>query len=174
MNLSDDPSCPICQEDMYSFEKLMYCSKSCGHNFHANCIKIWSEHKKDKDKDFDYLNLNKSNISCPMCRGIIDEELLKSITLNTNTNGSNYNPKQGKSHKNVNCKTCTRTNIKGERIHCLECENFDLCRECVGKHEHRIICKRFPEDNWIGCEVVNSDIITKKFKIFIFPNRCFT
>lgn len=89
MHLSDDPSCPICQEDMYSFEKILFCSKSCGHNFHFHCLKIWNKHKKAPYKN-NYDSSNSSvKLTCPMCRGEIDEELIaKYQSQTTNNSGS--------------------------------------------------------------------------------------
>jgi hypothetical protein len=173
MHLSDDPSCPICQEDMYTSEKLFYCSKSCGHNFHMHCMKVWVEHKKVPNTN--HYDNSSVKLTCPMCRGELDEELLaKYQSQHSNNSASSYNPKLSKPHKNINCKICSRTNIKGDRLHCLICDNFDFCIECLSKHEnnHFLICKRHPEDNWNGCEIVNNSIQIKSVKLSQYLINC--
>ncbi len=44
MDLFEDPTCPICQEDMYNIEGLFFCEDSCGHNFHLS--RIWLKDQK--------------------------------------------------------------------------------------------------------------------------------
>lgn len=145
MNLFDDITCSICQEDMYNSEGLFYCTNSCGHNFHMNCLKIWAEHKKSTS----------DGISCPMCRASWDEEELKKATVKQIAEKINY--VNLKPHKGVNCSTCSRINIKCERFHCLLCENVDLCVECflMNKHnkEHFFIVKNNVEEKWMGVEI---------------------
>ena len=168
MHLSDDTSCPICQEDMYSFEKLLYCSKSCGHNFHMHCMKVWIDHKKAPSNSYETHSNNK--LTCPMCRGELDEELIAKTQSIVNNNPNSYNPKQNKPHKNITCKICSRTNIKGERVHCLICENLDFCIECISKHDsnHFLVCKKHPDENWVGCEISNNAISIKNIKLSQF------
>jgi hypothetical protein len=144
MNLHDDITCAICQEDMYAFQVLYYCTNSCGHNFHTHCLKVWSEHKRSVS----------DVISCPMCRSVWpDEEFKTAILAKRNKNYIHI-----KSHK-VNCKSCERTNIKGERFHCLQCDNHDMCIECfvLGKHnQHPLIFKKSVDDKWLGMDLINS------------------
>ena len=78
MNLFDDQTCPICQEDMYKQEGLFVCQDSCGHNFHLNCLKIWAEHKK----------ATSDTISCPMCRASWEEEDIKKMAINLISDGA--------------------------------------------------------------------------------------
>ena len=146
MSLLDDPICPICQEDMYSNEGIYFCEKSCGHNFHAACLKIFIKHKKDTE----------TVVSCPMCRAKWDEENYTKILIEIKQN------KCTKYHKGINCSNCQRTNIKFERFHCLNCQEYDLCIECyiaeVHKDKgHNFIVKRHYEDKWSGCDYVKCD-----------------
>ena len=141
MSLLDDPICPICQEDMYSNEGIYFCKPSCGHNFHIGCLKVFIKHKKDTDMV----------VSCPMCRAKWEEEdYIKPLTeIRPN--------KCIKNHKGINCSNCQRTNIKFERFHCLNCDNYDLCIECFSAEIHRdknhcFIFKKHNEDKWTGCE----------------------
>lgn len=171
MNMIDDITCSICQEDMYRAEGLYYCEESCGHNFHLNCLKIWSNHKK---ADLD------TNVTCPMCRQKWNEDTLKKQIVKNMVHKQNL-----KSHKGINCNNCERKNIKGERFHCLICENYNLCVECfnlnIHKNAHKnsnienldnavnydynktkyfslhlmdnpLIIKKIPEENWHGFE----------------------
>ncbi len=165
MNLIDDITCSICQEDMYFAEGLFYCEDSCGHNFHLDCLKIWSTHKKVNEE---------SLINCPMCRQRWDDDKLKKLIVKNMANKKNI-----KSHKDISCKNCDRKNIKGERFHCLICDDFNLCIECFnfGIHknfhskkdnkafesnsidiynsaltENSLIIKKSPEESWHGFE----------------------
>lgn len=167
MNLLDDITCSICQEDMYFAEGLFYCEDSCGHNFHLDCLKIWTTHKKANEE---------SLISCPMCRQRWDDDKLKKQIVKNMAFKKNI-----KAHKEISCKNCERKNIKGERFHCLICEDYNLCIECfnLGKHkyfhlkkenkaseensndnfssvifENPLIIKKTPEDSWHGFEIL--------------------
>ena len=144
MSLLDDPVCPICQEDMYSNEGIFFCKKSCGHNFHIGCLKVFIKHKKDTDMV----------VSCPMCRAKWEEDEYIKPLMEIKQN------KCTKNHKGINCSNCQRTNIKFERFHCLNCDNYDLCIECFGAEIHReknhnFIFKKHNEDKWTGCEYNN-------------------
>lgn len=170
MNLIDDITCSICQEDMYFAEGLFFCEESCGHNYHLDCLKIWSTHKKANEE---------SNITCPMCRQRWDDDMLKKQIVKNMANKKNI-----KSHKGVSCKNCQRKNIKGERFHCLICEDYDLCIECFNLGIHKsfhakkddklsvkiksdncslplidnpLIIKKSPDDSWHGFENLLED-----------------
>jgi hypothetical protein len=143
MNLFDDVTCAICQEDMYTFQGLYYCTNSCGHNFHTHCLKVWSEHKRSVS----------DTISCPMCRSVWQEDEFKKAIMIKSKHYTHI-----KSHK-VNCKSCDRVNIKGERFHCLYCEGFDMCVECfaLNKHtQHPLVYKKSVDDKWLGIDLINS------------------
>ena len=48
-------------------------------------------------------------------------------------------------------------NLKFERFHCLNCENYDLCTECFRNDIHKemghhFIMRKHSEDKWIGCD----------------------
>lgn len=154
MSLFDDISCSICQEDMYSAENLFYCSNSCGHNYHMHCIKVWAEHKK----------ASSDIVSCPMCRSVWEEEEIKKATVKAMTDKTSL-----KRHKGIECKICNRANIKAERFHCLLCENFDMCVECLilQKHDidHPLLIKKNPEEKWIGVEYEKGSSSDCKFSI---------
>ena len=144
MSLLDDPVCPICQEDMYSNEGIYFCKPSCGHNFHIGCLKVFIKHKKDTEMV----------VSCPMCRAKWEEEEYIKPLMEIKGN------KCTKNHKGIDCANCQRTNIKFERFHCLNCENYNLCVECFGaeihkEKNHSFIFKRHSEDKWSGCEYIN-------------------
>ena len=144
MSLLDDPVCPICQEDMYSNEGIYFCKPSCGHNFHIGCLKVFIKHKKDTEM----------TVSCPMCRAKWEEEEYIKPLMEIRQN------KCSKYHKGIDCANCQRTNIKFERFHCLNCENYDLCIECFSAEIHKeknhcFIYKRHNEDKWTGCEYFN-------------------
>ena len=146
MSLLDDAVCPICQEDMYSNEGIYFCKKSCGHNFHIGCLKVFIKHKKDTD----------TVVSCPMCRAKWEEQDYIKPLMEIQSN------KCTKIHKNINCANCERMNIKFERFHCLNCENYDICIECfmaeVHKEKnHNFIFKKHEEDKWTGCDYKNDD-----------------
>ena len=141
MSLLDDPICPICQEDMYTNEGIYFCKPSCGHNFHITCLKVFIKHKKDTEMV----------VSCPMCRAKWEEDdYIKPLTeIRPN--------KCTKNHKGIDCANCQRTNIKFERFHCLNCDNYNLCSECFGAEIHReknhcFIFKKHNEDKWTGCD----------------------
>ena len=144
MSLIDDPVCPICQEDMYSNEGIYFCKPSCGHNFHIGCLKVFIKHKKDTEMV----------VSCPMCRAKWEEEEYIKPLMEIRQNKCN------KPHKGINCSNCQRTNIKFERFHCLNCENYDLCIECFVAEIHKeknhfFIFKKHCEDKWAGCDYLN-------------------
>ena len=144
MSLLDDPVCPICQDDMYSNEGIYFCKPSCGHNFHIGCLKVFIKHKKDTEMV----------VSCPMCRAKWEEEEYIKPLMEIRAN------KCIKFHKGINCSNCQRTNIKFERFHCLNCENYDLCIECFGaeihkEKNHSFIFKKHGEDKWTGCDYIN-------------------
>ena len=144
MSLLDDPVCPICQEDMYTNEGIYFCKKSCGHNFHIGCLKVFIKHKKDTEMV----------VSCPMCRAKWEEEDYIKQLMEIRQNKCN------KFHKGIDCSNCQRTNIKFERFHCLNCENYDLCIECFSSEIHKeknhcFIFKKHNEDKWTGCEYLN-------------------
>ncbi len=156
MNLIDDITCSICQEDMYNAEGLFYCEESCGHNYHLDCLKIWSTHKKANEE---------SNITCPMCRQKWNDEKLKKQIVKNMANKKNI-----KSHKGVNCKNCDRKNIKGERFHCLICDDYNLCIECynlgIHKNFHNEKDKKNTESNTNICfysiNILDNPLIIKK------------
>jgi len=161
-NLIDDSVCPICQEDLYSEEGIYFCSNSCGHNFHIGCLKVYIKHKKD----------NETVIQCPMCRSRWNEdEFDKKIA-------STHQIKCIKIHKGINCSNCQRTNIKFERFHCLECENYNLCSECFEgeihkETAHHFIVKRHSEEKWLGCDfknIFNEEKMNKNNKFYITKN----
>ena len=144
MSLLDDPVCPICQEDMYSNEGIYFCKPSCGHNFHIGCLKVFIKHKKETEMI----------VSCPMCRAKWEEEEYIKPLMEIRQN------KCTKCHKGIDCANCQRTNIKFERFHCLNCDNYDLCIECFSAEIHReknhcFIYKKHNEDKWTGCEYLN-------------------
>ena len=144
MSLLDDPVCPICQEDMYSNEGIYFCKPSCGHNFHVGCLKVFIKHKKETEMV----------VSCPMCRAKWEEEEYIKPLMEIRGN------KCTKNHKGIDCANCQRTNIKFERFHCLNCENYNLCIECFGaeihkEKNHNFIFKKHSEDKWSGCDYVN-------------------
>ena len=144
MSLLDDPVCPICQEDMYTNEGIFFCKKSCGHNFHIGCLKVFIKHKKETEMV----------VSCPMCRAKWEEgDYIKEL-MEIRQNKCN------KFHKGIDCANCQRTNLKFERFHCLNCENYDLCIECFSSEIHKdknhcFIFKKHNEDKWTGCEYLN-------------------
>ena len=144
MSLLDDPVCPICQENMYTNEGIYFCKKSCGHNFHIGCLKVFIKHKKDTDMV----------VSCPMCRAKWEEEEYIKPLMEIRQN------KCTKFHKGIDCSNCQRTNIKFERFHCLNCEKYDLCIECFAaeihkEKNHSFIFKKHNEDKWAGCNYIN-------------------
>ena len=144
MSLLDDPVCPICQEDMYSNEGIYFCKKSCGHNFHIGCLKVFIKHKKDTEMV----------VTCPMCRAKWEEDDYTKPLMEVKSN------KCTKIHNGINCANCQRTNIKFERFHCLNCENYDLCIECFSaeihkEKKHNFIFKKHNEDKWQGCDYNN-------------------
>ena len=144
MSLIDDPVCPICQEDMYSNEGIYFCKPSCGHNFHIGCLKVFIKHKKDTEMV----------VSCPMCRAKWEEEEYIKPLMEIRQNKCN------KPHKGINCSNCQRTNIKFERFHSLNCENYDLCIDCFVAEIHKeknhfFIFKKHCEDKWAGCDYLN-------------------
>lgn len=179
MNLIDDITCSICQEDMYFSEGLFYCEESCGHNFHLDCLKIWSTHKKANEE---------KNITCPMCRQRWDDDKLKKNIVKNMANKKNL-----KSHKGIACKNCDRKNIKGERFHCLICEDYNMCIECFNLGIHKnfhskkenksteancnenfssvlidnpMIIKKSPDESWHGFEnLIENDENQNKYTI---------
>ena len=93
-------------------------------------------------------------VSCPMCRAKWEEEEYIKPLMEIRPN------KSIKLHKGINCSNCQRTNIKFERFHCLNCENYDLCVECFGaeihkEKKHSFIFKKHGEDKWTGCDYIN-------------------
>lgn len=48
--------CPICLETLETGEKIVYCKKTCGNNFHDYCFSKWKR-------------ANGNDATCPMCRG---------------------------------------------------------------------------------------------------------
>ena len=156
-HLTEDTFCSICQEDMYTQDNLFYCSESCGTNFHSKCIKIWMTSRKNEQ------------ITCPMCRKKLNEdEINKTEMKAAHQDNKTLNNRR---HMKIDCKNCGRANIKGERFHCLNCEDFDICIECylAGKHDkqHLILIKNQPDEKWQGIEVINKkdQLFNKKYTI---------
>jgi hypothetical protein len=157
MDLYEDPTCPICQEDMYNIEGLFFCVDSCGHNFHLSCLKVWAEHKK----------ATSDIISCPMCRAQWNEEEMKRMIIKNMAERSKnliILP-----HKGINCKECSRMNIKAERFHCLNCKEVDLCVECfnLSKHDssHYFLMKKKPEEKWLGIDNQSEGVLGSSSKL---------
>lgn len=145
MSLLEDIVCPICQEDMYNQDGLFFCN-TCGHNFHKSCMKIFIKHKTETG----------AVVTCPMCRGKWEEKYYTEALITNNT------LEKKKIHKNVTCSNCGRCNIRFERFHCLECENYELCIECYASDVHReknhfFIVKKSEEEKWNGCEYNDSE-----------------
>jgi len=65
-----------------------------------------------------------------------------------------------KSHKGIKCNSCERKNIKGERFHCLNCENINICDECYNskKHtyNHNLIVIKIVGEKWLVLEYNNT------------------
>ena len=157
MNLIDDITCSICQEDMYFSEGLFYCEESCGHNYHLDCLKVWSTHKKANEE---------SDIKCPMCRQKWNDDKLKKQIVKNMAIKKNI-----KTHKGISCKNCDRKNIKGERFHCLLCDDYNLCIECfnLGIHkdfhskENKFNSNKNDEiNNFLSQNIVENSLIIKK------------
>ena len=58
--LADSGPCPICYEEVSNCapSMLVYCRYSCGNYVHGRCMKMWSKHQSESEKE----------LSCPMCR----------------------------------------------------------------------------------------------------------
>ena len=65
------PNCSICFEKLVSKETHIV---HCGHKFHHNCIEKWLE------KEF----------SCPLCRGLIDHEIILDDSIQVEDMGHNF------------------------------------------------------------------------------------
>lgn len=52
--------CPVCLEKLSSEQELVWCREQCGNNFHRACIVSWF--------DFNDLNTEPVNYTCPVCR----------------------------------------------------------------------------------------------------------
>lgn len=146
--LTEDTTCAICQEDMYTEENLYCCSISCGHHYHYRCLAIWAEHKI----------ISYEKVTCPMCRVDWDESVITKENIKALKTANIGKDKV--IHQNVNCSNCSRTNIKFERFHCLNCTSKDYCIECFeeinieAKHDskHMFIVKKNREEKWIGVD----------------------
>lgn len=134
ISLKEEYACSICQEEMKQQESLVFCKVSCGHNFHAKCMKIWGDHRSAKG----------DKVTCPLCRtdwgphamSDIRKMALKVI-------------KQPKVHNSAVCARCGMTPIRGERYRCLSCENTDLCHRCRDDHNaHYLLVKPSERDPW--------------------------
>jgi len=53
---TEGADCPICLEPLETGEKIVYCKKTCGNNFHDYCFSKWKR-------------ANNNDATCPMCRG---------------------------------------------------------------------------------------------------------
>ena len=161
--LSEDTTCVICQEDMYSIENLNPCL-FCGRHFHFRCLNIWVDHKLSSYE----------KVSCPMCRNQWNTEYINNFKLIAGEKETKENKLQKLKYKNTNhstnCNECSRTNIKYQRYHCINCNCYDLCSECFNDHNHNkshiFISKK--EDKWFGIsDRVSSILISNKLSQFL-------
>lgn len=65
-SISSSSVCTICLEALVRHEESMCATVPCGHAFHADCIKTWTQRKLNSNKDNND-NDNKSIILCPVC-----------------------------------------------------------------------------------------------------------
>jgi len=139
-NLGDDDICPICHEDMKEEEGTTFCKKGCGNNFHFKCIMIWAQHRH---------NIG-DLISCPMCRCDWGDRAYENLVREFEEFESRFILHKG--HKCGACKNTTQKFIKGKLLHCVYCENFELCEKCFSGFEHyehnRYLMKDNINDEW--------------------------
>lgn len=102
LELEDEGNCPICQMELCEGDELTWCRKGCGHNVHADCMKMWAEHKK----------CGNAAVVCPLCRSDWGNYALGSIA-----DDKKQSTKKNKSitHLGYKCNSCKTSNIAGER-----------------------------------------------------------
>lgn len=126
--LSEDDTCPICYEEMQKDEFLVWCRKSCGHNIHFKCMKIWAAHRENKQH---------SKVTCPLCRIEWDSMDLR-----------RPRKRKEKTHSSLK-QPCSRCKIQlkdGDRLYkCGTCQDFFLCCTCFATpaiHSSHDFCER--------------------------------
>lgn len=100
----EEPTCPICCDDMAENQALTWCRIGCGKNLHAKCMFVYSQQI--------------TNVLCPLCRSPWEMELLKKDMKSTKPN--KFSPVAV-----VMCTLCTC--LQRRLFHrCIECsqKNF--------------------------------------------------
>ena len=128
--------CPICHDSLAEEQGLTYCKKSCGSNFHINCLLIWAEHRHSHSE----------KISCPMCRTDWGTQAYPKIKQEKEEFEARFIL-----HKGHKCASCKKV-IKGRLFHCVYCENTEICEKCFLGFEHyihdRFLVKENVADTW--------------------------
>eukprot|EP00742_Colponemidia_sp_Colp-10_P007650 GILJ01008245.1.p1 GENE.GILJ01008245.1~~GILJ01008245.1.p1 ORF type:complete len:636 (+),score=65.69 GILJ01008245.1:75-1982(+) len=119
-SIEEDPTCPICQEEMLDEASLTYCKTGCGHNIHTQCMKIWADHR----------NSIGEGITCPLCRHDWGESAHGDLKKGA------QKVEQISKHFGIHCSYCKRGPIQGSRFHCLYCANYELCGNCFDRNQH--------------------------------------
>nr|XP_020666287.1 E3 ubiquitin-protein ligase ZSWIM2 isoform X1 [Pogona vitticeps] len=122
--------CPICQDTL--LKKMLpvtYCRFGCGNNIHIVCMKIWTDHQKELEKD--------SLVKCPLCREdfaplkLILEEFRNCKRLVTVAEKQHLDK-----HLGIPCNNCRVCPIEGNCYKCTDCSEYHLCHGCFRSFCH--------------------------------------
>ena len=135
-----DELCAICQDEMTESDVLTWCRSGCGHNLHVTCMQQNAKFRK----------ANGDDVTCPFCRTewgeIIGSRMdgkRVSSKLVSSTSSSQRRGQGSTVHTGIECNSCSRNPIFGNRYRCLLCEHdVNLCKRCY--QSRRQICKHHP------------------------------
>ena len=133
--LEEGDTCPVCLDDLSPTDKqLTYCSKGCGKQAHAKCMKMYAEHNQSVGK----------KVTCPLCR--VDWGPMAVHDLRKEVAGVANHPK-------VRCSHCpNRQEIVGVNYRCLVCAQYDMCDRCfrgTAVHaQHPFVKRDAPGQQW--------------------------
>mmetsp|Transcript_40328 Transcript_40328/g.96753 ORF Transcript_40328/g.96753 Transcript_40328/m.96753 type:complete len:758 (+) Transcript_40328:35-2308(+) len=117
-----DDMCPICHEN-FGVEGgvgLTWCRHGCGNVIHAECMKVWADHK----------TASGDAVTCPFCRNHWSADALVFLRKDVQKARRSL-----PTHQHTHCKRCKQCPIRGTLYVCLLCEPaFYLCSECFA-HE---------------------------------------
>mmetsp|Transcript_14807 Transcript_14807/g.21172 ORF Transcript_14807/g.21172 Transcript_14807/m.21172 type:complete len:649 (-) Transcript_14807:89-2035(-) len=135
--ISQDPTCPICMQDMTQEEELdgllCFCAKRCGSNIHTRCLRMYATYNRSENK----------NVVCPLCRSPWGKIPLEPQPKGDNddyqmdpSTGISLTSKKRDTVALIKLRCCgCHLHIRSKVFRCAQCHDtssrpYDLCRQC--------------------------------------------